>query len=83
MPKGIVMLARLSSNNQLTLPDEIISRFGGTTRFEVEVSSGKIVLTPLRSHETASAIRQKVARLEISEKDAKDAVRWARNSKHI
>ena len=72
-----VMLAKLTSKNQITLPKSVVSSFEGTEYFDVTNEKGRIVLTPVRLTK-ADAVRSKLADLGISEADVADAVAWAR-----
>lgn len=73
------MLARLTSDNQLTLPEAVTSRLEGTEYLDVAVEADRIVLTPVQVVR-AAAVRAKLAKLGITEEDVADAVRWARSS---
>ena len=70
------MLAKLTSRNRLTLPKAILSDFEGAEYFDVTGENGCIVLTPVRITR-ADAVRAKLAKLGLSEKDVADAVAWA------
>jgi hypothetical protein len=74
------MLIKLNSKNQLTLPERLMSRFPGTTYFEVSEDGGRIVLTPAHLQQ-GDAVRANLAELGIDAKDVRDAVRWARDKK--
>ncbi len=74
------MLAKITSKNQLTLPKSLISEFSGTEYFDVTCEQGRIILAPVRIHR-ADAVRSKLAQLNITEKDAQDAIQWARKRK--
>lgn len=71
------MLAKLTSKNQLTLPKDIVSAFPGVSYFEVSERSGRIVLSPVRLNQ-GDAVRRKLRELGITDKDVREAVRWAR-----
>lgn len=71
------MLAKMTSKNQITLPKSVIAQISISDYFEVEVDSGRIVLTPVRVQK-ADAVRDKLAQLGIDENDVADAVAWAR-----
>ncbi len=73
------MLAKLTSKNQLTLPKSITRAIGDTEYFDVKVEGGQIILTPVKI-QRADAVRSKLAALDLSEQDIKDAVSWARKS---
>ena len=74
------MLAKLTSQNRLTLPKEILTDFKGAEYFDVTGENGCIVLTPVRITR-AGAVRAKLAELGLSETDVADAVASARRAK--
>jgi hypothetical protein len=71
------MLAKLTSKNQLTLPKAVAGTFPGVEYFDVSVTNGCIVLAPVEIHK-AGAVRAKLAELNMSESDVREAVEWAR-----
>jgi hypothetical protein len=73
------MLAKLTTKNQLTLPKAIVNLVGNAEYYDVEVQSGRIVLTPVRIQD-ANAVRDKLTSLNISQEDVNDAIKWARQS---
>ena len=73
------MLAKLTSRNQLTLPQAVASAFQGTEYFDVTNENGRIVLTLVHLNR-AAAVRKKLADLGLSEADVAEAVAWARQS---
>ena len=73
------MLVKLTSKNQLTLPEAVIPDLGGAEYLEVTKENGRIVLTPVRIVR-AAAVRAKLADLGLSETDITDAVSWARRA---
>ena len=78
------MLAKKTSKNQLTLPKEIADKFPGVDLFDANVKNNQIVLVPVKITPITSSldsIREKMAKLEISEKDVSDAVKWSRKKK--
>lgn len=78
------MLAKKTSKNQLTLPKEIVKFFPDTDYFDVTVKDKKIILMPVRitpADMTLEGIRDKMARLAITEDDVTEAVVWARKKK--
>jgi bifunctional DNA-binding transcriptional regulator/antitoxin component of YhaV-PrlF toxin-antitoxin module len=80
LPTIAVMLAKLTTKNQLTLPKRALEALGpepAPRYFEVEVQDGRIILTPARTG-SADAVRRKLAEIGISEADIADAVAWAR-----
>lgn len=72
----IAMLAKLTSKNQLTLPESLVALLGDAEYYDVEVENGRIVLTPVRIQQ-ADAVRAKLEKLGISALDVSDAVQWA------
>ena len=72
-----MMLAKLTSKNQLTLPKSITKEVGEVEYFDVKLENGQIVLTPVKI-QRADALRAKLAELEITEDDITEAVAWAR-----
>lgn len=73
------MLAKVTSKNQLTLPKSITNELGPVEYFEVDLQNGQVVLTPVRI-QRADAVRAKLAELDLSEEDVRDAVAWARKT---
>lgn len=71
------MLAKLTSKNQLTLPKAVVEQVPRSEYFEVQVEGERIVLTPVRM-QRASAVRDKLAALGITEGDVAAAVGWSR-----
>lgn len=74
------MLVKLTSENQLTLPKEVIPDLEGAEYLEVTKENGRIVLTPVQVVR-AAAVRAKLAELDLSETDIAEAVAWARRAK--
>jgi len=75
-----IMLAKITSKNQLTLPKSVTQAVGATEYFEVEARAGQIILTPVRI-QRGDAVRAKLAELDLSDADIAEAVAWARSSK--
>ena len=73
------MIARLTSDNQLTLPTAVLSEFPGIEYFDVTADRGRIVLMPVRPSRTAG-VRARLAELGTSDDDIAEAVTWARRS---
>ena len=71
------MLAKLTSKNQLTLPKAVVQSFAGVEYFDVSVENGRIVLAPAEVQK-AGAVRAKLAELNMTETDVREAVEWAR-----
>jgi hypothetical protein len=77
LPYYRIMLAKLTSKNQITLPKQALDAIGPASHFQVEVDGDRLVLTPARMG-AAEAVRQKLEELGITEADIADAVAWAR-----
>ena len=73
----MLMLAKLTAKNQLTLPKAATAAVGASEYFEVETRDGRIILTPVRI-QRADAVRAKLAELALGPADIDDAVAWAR-----
>jgi hypothetical protein len=73
------VLAKLTVKNQLTLPKAVIKNFAGVEYFDVSTDGSAITLKPLRTSRL-DEVRDKLARLGITEQDVTDAIAWARQS---
>jgi hypothetical protein len=71
------MVIKLTSQNQITLPDSALTSVDSTGYFEISVESGRIILTPV-SLQKADAVREELKQRGVSEQDIDDAVAWAR-----
>ncbi|ASF45046.1 AbrB family transcriptional regulator [Methylovulum psychrotolerans] len=71
------MLAKLTRNNQLTLPEALIMSVGNPEYYDIEVNAGRIILTPVKPQQ-ADTVRNKIEALGINEQDVNDAIQWAR-----
>ena len=71
------MRAKMTGPNQLTLPDEVALALRGAEYVDVEVKDGRLELTPVPKT-AADAVREKLAKMGITEQDIADAVAWAR-----
>lgn len=74
-----MMLAKLTSKNQLTLPKAAVEAVGNAEYFEIEARTGQLVLTPVRM-QRADAVRAKLAELDLGDDDLAAAVAWARKA---
>ncbi len=74
------MLAKITSKNQLTLPQSLTQAVGATDYFDVEVRGGQLILTPVRI-QRGDAVRAKLAELNLTEEDIAAAVSWAKKVK--
>ena len=78
------MLAKKTSKNQVTLPKEIADRFPGTDYFDVQVKGRAILMRPVRiepeeDDSTIEAVRERVRKMRLTDKDVVKAVKWARS----
>ena len=71
------MLAKITSKNQITLPKAVMAQVSPSEYYEVEAINDRIMLTPVRI-QSADAVRDKLAALNITDQDIKEAVHWAR-----
>jgi bifunctional DNA-binding transcriptional regulator/antitoxin component of YhaV-PrlF toxin-antitoxin module len=75
----VIMLAKLTTKNQLTIPKAVVTRFKGVEYFDVSTDGSAITLKPLR-RSRLEEIQDKLARLGITEQDVTDAIAWARQN---
>ena len=78
------MLAKKTSKNQLTLPKDVVKSFPGADYFDISVESGKIVLMPVKSTRAdagLAGVREKMAKLGLTEANVAEAVAWVRKKK--
>jgi bifunctional DNA-binding transcriptional regulator/antitoxin component of YhaV-PrlF toxin-antitoxin module len=71
------MLARVTSDNQLTLPQDVLRQLGEVEYFDVRAEEGRIVLTPVEFH-AADQVRRKFEDLGMTEADIAEAIAHAR-----
>lgn len=74
------MLAKLTSQNRVTLPKSVMADFPGTEYFDISSEDGRIVLTPVRLARIGE-VQRKLKEIGITEADVADAVKWARQQK--
>jgi hypothetical protein len=77
--KEVIVLAKKTSKNQITLPKAVVTRFSGVEYFDVSTDGECIVLRPLQ-RSRADEARAKLAELGIGEEDVTAAVSWARKT---
>jgi hypothetical protein len=77
--KEVIVLAKKTTKNQITLPKAVVTRFSGVEYFDVSTDGECIVLRPLQKSR-ADEVRAKLAELGIGEEDVTAAVSWARKS---
>lgn len=77
------MLCKKTYKNQVTLPKKIMEKFPDMEYFDAKIEGSKIVLIPVKMQAikdvSLSSIREKMSMLDISKKDIKNAIKWARN----
>jgi hypothetical protein len=74
------MLAKITSKNQITIPKNIMSQLPRVTHFDLTLKEGVVEMRPVITYATdLDAIREKVAKLGISDDSVQEAVRWARS----
>jgi hypothetical protein len=73
----VIMLAKKTVKNQITLPKAVVTRFSGVEYFDVSTDGECIVLRPLQ-RSRAEEVRARLAQLGIDEEDVTAAVSWAR-----
>lgn len=72
------MLAKLTSQNRVTLPKSVMADFPCTEYFDVISEGERIVLTSARRFNSGDDVRDHIEALGITEDDIADAVKWAR-----
>ena len=78
------MLAKKTYKNQVTIPLSVIKDFPNVEYFDVICRDEEIVLRPVEveaKSDHLAAIRLKMSKLGITEKDIENAVRWSRKSR--
>jgi hypothetical protein len=78
------MLAKKTSKNQITLPKAISTAFPDAIYFDVSIEENRILLRPVKMvpyRKTLGEVRAKMAKLNITESDIAEAVKWARRKK--
>ena len=74
-----VVLAKKASNNQITLPKAVITRFSEVEYFEVSTDGECIILRPLQKSR-ADEVRARLAQLGIAKQDVTAAISWSRET---
>jgi hypothetical protein len=77
--KEVIVLAKKTIKNQITLPKAVVTRFRDVEYFDVSTDGECIVLRPLQKSR-ADEVRAKLAELGIGEEDVTAAVSWARKT---
>ena len=73
------MMARVTTRNPFTLPARAAGELGPVESLEVASLNGQVVVTPFRS-QRADAVRAKLAELDLTAQDVRDAVIWVREA---
>ena len=74
-----VMLAKITTKNQITIPKKIIDQLPDVKYFDVEFKEGLVLLKPLRVYNVnLEQIRSKLKKLGLKENSVKEAIQWAR-----
>lgn len=77
----VIMLAKKTSKNQVTLPKKALRDIPETDYFDVTTKGGVLILKPVTVSEPGSrltTVRQKIKDLGIEPKDLDRAIAWAR-----
>jgi len=77
--KEVIVLAKKTAKNQITLPKAVVTRFSDVEYFDVSTDGECIVLRPLQKSR-ADEVRAKLAELGVGEEDVTAAVSWARET---
>jgi hypothetical protein len=73
----VIVLAKKTVKNQITLPKAVVTRFGEVDYFDVSTDGECIILRPLQ-RSRAEEVRSRLAQLGIDEQDVAAAVAWTR-----
>lgn len=73
------MRVKKNSENQLVLPQSVLSRFGDTETFVVSMDGDSIILRPVREEKT-DTIRERLRTLNLDREHLGEAIHWARNN---
>ena len=74
---SLLLIAKKSSKNQITLPKRIVDLFPKCDYFFISAEDGQIVLRPVDENALAK-VRRKLEELGIRESDVDGAIKWAR-----
>ena len=76
----MIMLAKITSKNQITIPKKIMEQLPDIKYFDVVLAEGVVLLKPLQVYDTdLNAIRSKIKKLGLMPDSVKEAVKWARS----
>jgi hypothetical protein len=73
----VIVLAKKTVKNQITLPKAVVTRFGGVEYFDVSTDGECIILRPLQ-RSRAEEVRARLTQLGVDEQDVTAAVSWSR-----
>jgi hypothetical protein len=73
----VIVLAKKTVKNQITLPKAVVTRFSEVDYFDVSTDGECIILRPLQ-RSRAEEVRSRMAQLGIDEQDVADALAWTR-----
>jgi hypothetical protein len=73
----VIVLAKKTVKNQITLPKAVVTRFSEVDYFDVSTDGECIILRPLQ-RSRAEEVRSRLAQLGIEEQDVADALAWTR-----
>jgi hypothetical protein len=73
----VIVLAKKTVKNQITLPKAVVTRFSEVDYFDVSTDGKCIILRPLQ-RSRAEEVRSRLAELGIEEQDVADALAWTR-----
>ena len=73
------MLAKVTEQGALVLPQGVLQEIGNPTQFRIKISDGQLILTP-ETPQILERVRTHIEALGISQQDVSDAIEWARNN---
>lgn len=78
----MIMLAKITSKNQITIPKKIIEKIPNVKHFDIELKDGIIIMKPIKLYDTnLDQIRAKVKKLGLKENSVAEAIKWAKSKK--
>ncbi len=76
-----LMIAKLTSKNQITIPKKIMDQLPDVQHFDVTMKNGNIILKPLVIYESdLEQIRIKVKELGLTSDSVAKAISWVRGN---
>ncbi|MDX2498061.1 MAG: hypothetical protein QNL11_09190 [Desulfobacterales bacterium] len=77
-----MMLAKITSKNQITIPKKIIEKMPDVKHFDIEFEDGVVIMKPIRFYDTnLEQIRAKIKKLGLTEDSVAEAIKWAKSKK--